>query len=106
MSTWKAVGSRDARATAVAKGGSPVTRIATNALLRLLSLSVGYGLLLLARWVHAGDRVPGALGTIAMAAAGMVGLCFLLLGALAPDRTVRAVWRAIGKGLVYLVMFS
>lgn len=74
--------------------------------LRAASLGVAYGLWVLLRWLHAAKPVDSPLGTCLPMATALVCACFLFLGTVASDRVVTTVWRIMGKGVLYILMFT
>lgn len=74
--------------------------------LRTASLGVAYGLWALSRWLYVAEPVAPPLGVYLLAVSGVVCAFFIFLGTVALERTVARVWKAIGKALLYVMLFT
>ena len=79
--------------------------------LRIVSISVtslaaAYCLWTLSRWLYTAKPVKAPFHIGLLAVSALLCLCFLVLGTAAPDKVVITVWRAIGKGIALIAMFS
>ena len=74
--------------------------------MRTASLGVAYGLWVLGRWLFEAKPVATPLGVVLLALTIVVGVFFLFLGTAAPRKVVATVWRILGKGVFYILLFS
>ena len=74
--------------------------------LRGASLALSYGLLLLTQWLWTFDSLATPLGVCLAFVTTILCAFFIFLGVMADGRTVARVWRAMGKAVLYIVMFT
>ena len=74
--------------------------------LQAASLGVGWGLWILLRWLYVSKPVDAYLGICLLVATALACAFFIFLGTVAPDRVVTTVWKKMGKGILYILMFA
>ncbi len=74
--------------------------------LQTASLGVAWGLWVLSRWIYEAKPVADFLGICLLVATALACAFFLLLGTVAPNRVVTTVWKKMGKGILYILMFT
>ena len=74
--------------------------------LRTASLGVAYGLWILSRWLYVAKPVDSPFGICLLVATTLGCAFFLYLGTVAPDKVITTVWEIMGKGLLYILMFT
>ncbi|MBT3376829.1 MAG: hypothetical protein HN742_16930 [Lentisphaerae bacterium] len=75
--------------------------------LRLLSLAVGYGTMRLSMWALQNDASSHRTSLVVLGvAAGSLCIVLVWLGTLASPKVVGKVWKAIGKVILGLLMFT
>ena len=74
--------------------------------LRAASVATAFVFWMLTRWLFRADpvRVPAKLWLTLLAT--LASAFFLALGAIASDRAVKGVWRALGKAALFILMFT
>jgi hypothetical protein len=75
-------------------------------ILRMASIGVAYGMWSLSQWLATAKPLDTALGVVLLTLSAFLCALFLFLGTIAPSKVVAKVWKIMGKGLMYVMMFT